>query len=149
MHTMNPNTTFDEHTGCRHRVFVCCPCWASKTTIHARLWPATLQYPCLAFRYYWIGAEALLLEWQVALTDLCKVNLVTNLYTIVSSLEKELLMFLWFILLNILSIYKLCVCIMCLLSKVELLHLKFVFSDLDMGNICTACPGMSYWSLVI
>ena len=48
----------------------------------ARLWPATAQRPHLAFTFELLDwAEALLLECQVALKDLCKVkcpHLVTN-----------------------------------------------------------------------
>ena len=41
--------------------------------VRARLWPATPQYPRLAFCFELLDwAEALLLECQVALKDLCK-----------------------------------------------------------------------------
>ena len=41
--------------------------------VRARLWPATPQYPRLAFCFEMLDwAEALLLECQVALKDLCK-----------------------------------------------------------------------------
>ena len=43
------------------------------TMVRARLWPATAQHPRLAFAFELLDwAEALLLECQVALKDLCK-----------------------------------------------------------------------------
>ena len=55
--------------------------------VRARLWPATPKYPRLAFSFELLDlAEALLLECQVALKDLCKAlqfmgpRLVTKVY---------------------------------------------------------------------
>ena len=57
------------------------------TMVRARLWPATAQRPHLAFTFELLDwAEALVLECQVALKDLCKAlcfkcpHLVTKVY---------------------------------------------------------------------
>ena len=53
---------------------MCCPCEpVVATMVHARLWPAAPQRPHLAFTFELLDwAEALLLECQVPLKDLCK-----------------------------------------------------------------------------
>ena len=61
--------------GIEHNVdFRCCQCEpVAVTMVRARLWPATPQFPRLAFTFELLDwAEALLLECQVALQDLCK-----------------------------------------------------------------------------
>ena len=59
-----------EHTIC----FVHCQCEPLPVTMaRARLWPSSPQYPHVAFSFDLLDwAEALLLECQVALKDLCK-----------------------------------------------------------------------------
>ena len=61
--------------GIEHNVdFRCCQCEpVAVTMVRARLWPATPQFPRLAFTFELLDwAETLLLECQVALQDLCK-----------------------------------------------------------------------------
>ena len=62
-------------TGTEHDItFMYCQCEPLVITmIRAQLWPATAQRPHLAFTFGLLDwAEALLLECQVALKDLCK-----------------------------------------------------------------------------
>ena len=61
--------------GIEHQVLlVCCQCEPIPVTmVRARLWPATPQHSRLAFSFEFLDwAEALLLECQVAVKDLCK-----------------------------------------------------------------------------
>ena len=78
-----------QHTGGEHNItFMYCQCEPLVTTmVRARLWPATAQRPHLAFTFELLDwAEALVLECQVALKDLCKAlcfkcpHLVTKVY---------------------------------------------------------------------
>ena len=57
-----------------HITFCCCQCEPTPVTmVRARLWPASPRFPQLAFTFELLDwAEALLLECQVALGDLCK-----------------------------------------------------------------------------
>ena len=57
-----------------HVTFKYCQCEPLVVTmVRARLWPSTAQHPHLAFTFELLDwAEALLLECQVALKDLCK-----------------------------------------------------------------------------
>jgi len=57
-----------------HITFCCCQCEpAAVTMVRARLSPASPRFPQLAFTFELLDwAEALLLECQVALGDLCK-----------------------------------------------------------------------------
>ena len=61
--------------GAEHNiVFMCCQCETLPVTmVRAHIWPAFPQHPKLAFTFEFLDwAEALLLECQVALKDLCK-----------------------------------------------------------------------------
>lgn len=61
--------------GVEHKImFCCCHCEpTSVTMVRAQLWPASPRFPQLAFTFDLLDwAEALLLECQVALSDLCK-----------------------------------------------------------------------------
>ena len=61
--------------GIEHQIsFVVCRCEPIPVTMaRARLWPANPQHPKLAFSFDLLDwAEALLLECQVAIKDLCK-----------------------------------------------------------------------------
>ena len=78
-----------QHTGGEHNItFMYCQCEPLVATmVRARLWPATAQRPHLAFTFELLDwAEALVLECQVALKDLCKAlcfkcpHLVTKVY---------------------------------------------------------------------
>ena len=63
------------YKGSEHHVtFKYCQCEPLVVTmVRARLWPSTAQHPHLAFTFELLDwAEALLLECQVALKDLCK-----------------------------------------------------------------------------
>ena len=63
------------NVGVEHNIkFAHCDCEPLIVTIvHAQLWPATPQYPRLTFCFELFDwAEALLLECQVALKDLCQ-----------------------------------------------------------------------------
>ena len=62
-------------SGVEHNILlVCCQCEPTPLTmVRARLWPASPQHPRLAFSFDLLNwAEALLLECQVAVKDLCK-----------------------------------------------------------------------------
>ena len=61
--------------GTEHKIeFAYCQCEPLVVTlVHARLWPASPQRPQIAFTFDMLDwAEALLLECQVAMKDLCK-----------------------------------------------------------------------------
>ena len=62
-------------SGAEHQVnFISCSCEPlTATMVRAHLWPATPQNPHIAFSFHFLDwAEALMLECQVALKDLCK-----------------------------------------------------------------------------
>ena len=59
------------YSGLEHNVLLhCCDCeHVTVTMVRARIWPASPQYPRLAFTMDWV--EALLLECHVAVKDFC------------------------------------------------------------------------------
>jgi len=104
--------------------------------VRARLWPATPQFPRLAFTFELLDwAEALLLECQVALQDLCRAlhfkcpRIAVKRKDVYSSIIDAFEEYRFF--------------------KVELRHLNYLCKELDKGNVCPACPKVVLLQLLI